>query len=267
MVPVRGLIAVVTMASVICAAGAASASQDFGQPAPLGRSDEFSWGLGYHNYRAEWETDDEDVKTGLLRQTNYWIQVYYTFSENWSFYARFGVANLKIDTLLTQLDPAADFEADYGFNLTVGVNGLLYRAPGWGVGPVLQANFYADYETELEGELNEDLGGGEAGVLARYKGWRDINLGLAAQVDVGPLVLYGGGFGYLTTADGEADITPAGENPRLYKASIDEKGNFGGFLGMRMPFGRAWSFHAEGQYKSDLSFSVAISQKLGTYFD
>jgi hypothetical protein len=247
----KRIIAFALLASVVCGAGVASASQDLGQPAPLGRLHEFSWGLGYHNYKSEWQTDDEDVRSGELAQTNYWIQVYYTFAENWSFYARFGLANLKIDTLFTMLDPPKDFEGDYGFNLTLGINGLLYRAPGWGIGPILQANFYADYETELEGELREDLGGGMADILARYQGWRDINLGVAVQVDAGPLVLYGGGFGYWTTAD----------------ATVDEEGNFGGYLGTRIPMGRAWSFHAEGQYKSDISFSVAISQKLSAYFD
>jgi hypothetical protein len=263
----KGLVAAVILASVACSAGAASASQDLGQPGPLCRLHEFSWGFGYHDYRAEWQTEDEDVRTGNLTQRNYWIQVYYTFTENWTFYSRFGVANLKIDTLFTQLDPPKDYEADYGFNLTLGVNGLLYRAPGWGIGPILQANFYADYETELDGMLREDLGGGEAGILARFKGWRDINLGIAAQVDVGPLVLYGGGFGYWTTADGHVEITPLGENPQRHQATVDERGNFGGYLGTRIPMGRSWSFHVEGQYKSDLSFSVAISQKLSACFD
>jgi len=263
----KRIITVAVLLSVLCGAGAALASQDLGQPAPLGRLNEFSWGLGYHNYKAEWQTEDEDVRTGILRQSNYWIQVYYTFAENWEFYARFGVANLKIDTLFTQLDPPADFEAEYGFNLTLGINGLLYRAPGWGIGPILQATFYADYETELDGELREDLGGGEASTLARFQGWRDINLGIAAQVDVGPLVLYGGGFGYWTTADGHVEITPRGENPERHQATVDEKGNFGGYAGTRIPLGRAWSFHAEGQYKSDISFSVALSQKLSAYFD
>jgi len=253
--------------SVLLLSGVSLASQDLGPPAPLGRLQEFSWGLGYHNYMSEWQTEDEDVGTGVLRQSNYWIQVYYTFSENWSFYTRFGVANMKIDTLFAQFDPPADYEADYGFNLTLGINGLLYRAPGWGIGPIVQANFYADYETELEGELSQDLGGGTADVLTRYKGWRDINLGIAAQVDVGPLLLYGGGFGYWTTADGHVEITPEGGNPQRYQATVDEKSNFGGYLGTRIPLGRAWSFHAEGQYKSDISFSIAISQKLSAYFD
>ena len=263
----KRIIACAILVSVVCGAGVASASQDFGQPAPLGRSEEFSWGLGYHNYKSEWETEDDNVRTGILRHSNYWIQVYYAFFEDWNFYARFGLANLKIDTLFTQLDPVEDFEADYGFNLTLGLNGLLYRAPSWGIGPILQANFYADYETELEGELNEDLGGGEASVIARYKGWKDINLGIAAQVEAGPLVLYGGGFGYWTSADGHVEITPEGDNPERHQATVDEKGNVGGYLGVRIPMGRAWSFHGEGQYKSDISFSVAVSQKLGAYFD
>ena len=245
----------------------AFAAADFGHPSPLGRQEEFSWGLGYQNYKGEWEADSEDALTGDLKHNNYWIQVYYTFAENGQFYARFGVANLKVDTPSNLFEPPADYEADYGFNLTLGISGLLYHSPGWGIGPVLQANFYADYETELEGELRQDLGGGTAEVLARCKGWKDINLGIAAQVDAGPLVLYGGGFGYWTTADGYAEINPAGGNPQRYRATVDEKGNFGGYLGMRIPMGRAWSLHAEGQYKSDISFSVAISQKLSAYFD
>jgi hypothetical protein len=263
----RAILSAAAAVLLLLSSVAAFAAADFGQPAPLGRQQEFSWGLGYQNYRAEWETDDEGVGTGELRQSNYWIQVYYTLSENWQFYARFGLANLKIDTLFTRLDPPGDFEADYGFNLTLGMNGLLYSAPGWGIGPFLQANFYADYENELEGELRQDLGGDSVKVLARYKGWKDVNLGLAAQVDAGPVVLYGGGFGYWTTADGHAEARIAGENPERYKATLDEKSNLGGYLGVRIPLGRAWSFHAEGQYKSDISFSVAISQRLSTYYD
>lgn len=263
----RGSVVTAVVFSILFGAGISSASEDLGQPAPLCRLNEFAWGLGYHNYVSEWRTDSEDVVTGNLRQRNYWIQVYYTFLENWGFYSRFGVANLRIDKLFTQLDPPGDFEADYGFNLTLGVNGLLYQAPGWGIGPILQANFYADYETVLEGKLREDLGGGMADVLTRYQGWRDINLGVAVQVDAGPLVLYGGGFGYWTTADGRVEITPAGGVREMYKATVDEKGDFGGYLGTRIPLGRAWSFHAEGQYKSDFSFSVAVSQQLGAYFD
>ncbi|MFC1800199.1 hypothetical protein ACFL2Z_04745 [Candidatus Eisenbacteria bacterium] len=264
----RAILSAAIVSVLLLSGVTAHAAADLGQPAPLGRLQEFSWGLGYHNYRAEWQTEDKDVRTGILRQSNYWIQVYFTFAENWEFYTRFGVANLKIDTLFTQLDPPADYEAEYNFNLTLGMNGLLYRGPGWGIGPILQASFYADYETELEGELREGMGGVPGTVLARYQGWRDINLGIAAQVDVGPLVLYGGGFGYWTTADGHVEITgdEAGIT-RRQQATVDEKGNFGGYVGTRIPMGRAWSFHAEGQYKSDISFSVALSQRLSAYFD
>jgi hypothetical protein len=263
----RAILSAAVLSVLLFSAFSAYAAADFGQPAPLGRHEEFSWGLGYQNYKGEWETEDEDVRIGDLRHNNYWIQVYYTFAENWQFYGRFGLANLKIDTLFTRLEQPGDFEADYGFNLTLGMNGLLYGAPGWGIGPTLQVTFYADYETELEGELRQDIGGGTAEVLARYKGWKDVNLGIAAQVEAGPLVLYGGGFGYWTTADGHAEVTPEGQNPERYQATIDEKANLGGYLGVRIPMGRAWSLHAEGQYKSDISFSVAISQKLSAYFD
>ncbi len=263
----KSMIAILTVGLLLGTIGVCFGSQDLGQPAPLGRLQEFSWGLGYHNYRSEWKTEDENVRTGELTHNNYWIQVAYTFVENWEFYARFGLANLKIDTLFTQFDPSKDFEADYGFNLTLGLKGLLFGNETWGVGGFFQGNFYSDYESEITGTLIDDLGGGEADVLARYKGWYDVNLGVAAQVNAGPLVLYGGGFGYWSQADGAAEITPEGGNPQKHNATVDEKNTFGGFVGTRIPMGRAWSLHAEGQYKSDISFSVAVTQKLGAYFD
>lgn len=263
----KGLIALSLVALLLGSAGTSLAAQDLGQPAPLGRNQEFSWGLGYHNYRSEWKGGEQDVKSGELRQNNYWIQVAYTFVEDWEFSVRFGLANLKIDTVFTQVTPPRDFEGEYGFNLTLGLKGLLWSRPNWGIGPVLQANFYSDYETEVEGTLRQDLGGEDATILARYQGWRDLNLGLAAQIDAGPVVLYGGGFGYWTTADGRMETTPEGGLAQRHKASVEEKNNLGGYLGVRIPMGRAWSFHAEGQYKSDISFSVALTQKLGGYFD
>jgi hypothetical protein len=262
-----GWVAVALAALVMGNAAVSFAGQDFGQPAPLGRLNEFSWGFGYHDYRSEWKTDDREVRAGEFRHGDYWIQVAYTFIENWELCARFGVANLKIDTLFSRFDPPGDFEADYGFNLTLGLKGLLYGDERRGLGPVLQANFYSDYEAELKGTLRDDLGGEAADILARYKGWRDINLGLAAQVYAGPLVLYGGGFAYWATADGHMEVARQGEGPETYDATVDEKGNFGGYFGTMIPFGRAWSFYAEGQYRSDLSFSVALTQKMGAYFD
>lgn len=265
----RYLAAMAILVSALLGAGTLYGSQDLGPPSPLGAYHELSWAFGYHNYSSDWEADTPGTPTPEIKQNNYWLQIAYTFVDNWEAYGRFGLADARIKEFFP-FDPPKDFEAGYSFNFGLGFRGLFYQTPTWGIGPVLQATFYSDYEVEEEGTLPEIALSDYAIVNARFKDLMDLSIGVAAQVNAGKGLLYAGVFGYWTDAKGWEEfqiIEPDPLPPERSRVDLNEEGNLSGYLGVRYPLGSAFSLHVEGQYKSKASFGITLSQKLGDFFD
>jgi hypothetical protein len=256
------LFAVIAISVILYATGLCYAAQDLGHPAPFADYGEVSFAFGYHHYASEWKTENPDVLTGELKQNNYWIEGAYTLLDKWEFYARLGLADARIKDLFP-FDPPRDFEGDYHLNFSLGLRGLLIERQRWGLGPVFQFTAYSDYEDEKTGTLPPDQDSEEAVIMARYQSWRDIAVGLAAQGNTQYVIFYGGVYGYWTSADGWAEVTPVEENPSRHQAKVEEKNNVGGYVGVRFPFTEAFSIRAEGQYQSKPTLTVAFAYRFG----
>ncbi|MDP3048483.1 MAG: hypothetical protein Q8N12_03510 [Thermodesulfovibrionales bacterium] len=96
---------------------------------------------------------------------------------------------------------------------------------------------------------------------------REINLGVGLQGKIGDVIIYGGPVAYWVKNKTEwagklgagTVYTATGTNTYVVSTTYKEKGNIGGFAGVRVPLSKSLNLEVEGQYKSRFSMGGALT--------
>ena len=251
-------VALVTVLGVICLSSALYADQ-YGAPEPTTKVGGAALSVGHTFYDSKWKSSDfaDDVR---VFQSRAFIQGSYGFMKNWEGYVRGGAANFRSRDFYDDANGGlfgatgfGDFRDGYQPYVTAGIKGIVYSRGIFAVGPFAQGTYqFAEYKSDVF--VNS----------ANYVQWKfknpwDITVGIAGQIKVIGLTLYGGPFGYWTGAKVEAEGVSGGTF-ESGSARPEEKGNFGGFFGVKGPFFfKNTSINAEVQLKSRFTTGVSLT--------
>lgn len=259
---------VVIIISILFITGNMAYAGNFGSPEPTANAGKASLGVGYLYYSSDWKPDDTSFFgiEGVWRETDVksdqvYIQASFSFVKNWEVYLRFGGADVKVENAFWGLK---DFKADFKPFGTAGIKGLVYNKGYFGLGPFVQANYiFQNFKDEISGYV--DLGGGTVVFVSdkrKYKHPWDINVGFAFYIKNEGISLYGGPFIYWGKAKIEDEISVSGSGISISDSdstTYKEKGNLGGYLGVKVPLGEGFNLEVEGQAKKNLSVGAALT--------
>ncbi|HVN97740.1 MAG TPA: hypothetical protein VMT62_15025 [Syntrophorhabdaceae bacterium] len=206
---------------------------EFGPPEPLADTGKFSLGLGYGIDRDKMKQGDDRLGA---KSHEYYVQGSYTFLKDWEVNGALGGADERLydrDLQVRSTDGGKLFGS-------LGTKGVLYRNGSFALGPFLQGSLYADHSGVTKNE------------------W-DLNLGVSAQYAIKAgdrnLTVYGGPFAYVHRADSDTGMI----NPQ---DDIQERGNVGGFLGIRVPVVSQKLFlTAETELKERIGGALSLGYK------
>jgi hypothetical protein len=241
---------VLTIVIAVFALGSmALASAEFGPPTPVAQQGQFAVGVGYNYSASEWENEDADtVDEYCAKQNQMFVQGTYGVVNGLEVYGRLGMADATIEAPLERdIGDPTDFEGDYELYYGVGVRGHFKSHLPVIVGAVFQYNRLSTYEaTDFI----------MPGLDVSYEDGYDVSVGLSLEHVLSIGSIYGGGVAHWAKGSATAIIPDAG----TITANYQEKGNVGGFLGLRLPLGSGLIANFEGQYKSDFSVSVSLGK-------
>jgi hypothetical protein len=197
-----------------------------GPAEPYAKPGSFSLSGGY-SY-VEQKVGSSGVGDVILKSNQYFVEGTYSPIKNWEGYLMGGGADMKVKD--------GDFKDDIRPFGGIGVRGLLYDNGFFGVGPVLQANFYSEWK---DGR-------------AKLKDAWDVTAGLAGQLKhrSSGFILYGGPYAYWTKMKAEGPVT---------SETLNEKGNVGVFVGIKCPVNNQLSVTGEARYLDRWSLGGMIS--------
>jgi hypothetical protein len=197
-------------------------------------------------------------------------------NRSWLVYGRLGGASMKIDDAF-MFDNPADFKGGFKAFATVGIRGTYPVSSVFSVGPFFEASLFSGYDDNdsraYTGDFNAD---GTADTLLvneriETENIKDLKLGLSFQANLDRATLYAGPFLYWTEAKAKENVDavlvdgvsglPTDSISASASSKWDEKGNLGGFAGVRVPLGQNFMFEAEGQLKSMISVGGSLSYK------
>lgn len=234
----------------------------FGPPEPVSKEGRLSLGIGYFYYSDRWEPKDSAWEKSKVTQNQEYLQLGYSFIKNWEAYLRVGGADQKMTDMF---DTSTDSPDLAGFNATfkdgskpfgtIGVRGVFNITPSLGIGPFFQGSFYSSYKDKTTGTFL----GLSATQEMKVKKPREINLGVGFQSKIGKITLYGGPVAYWAKSRVDWEMIVPGVGTATASTTYKEKNNFGGFAGLRVPLGKAFTLEVEGQMKSELSGGASIS--------
>jgi hypothetical protein len=221
----------------------------FGPQEPTAKEGGFSVSAGYTYYNGKWKTGGDDYK---VTQNLAFIQGSYTFNKLWEAYARVGGANMKAEDIFATGESLRDKTQPFG---SIGLKGLLYDTPSFGIGPFFQASY-------LFGSYKDDrtvvAAGGTGTLDAKWKNQWDISFGLGMQTKINGFILYGGPFLYWAQSTLDYTSTVPGSRSSL-SYTFKEKNNVGGFLGLRMPITKKISIDVEGELKNNVAGGIKVN--------
>lgn len=188
-------------------------------------------------------------------QNQAYLQLGYGIAKNWEAYLRVGGADATSKGLFDFDDATSDFKDSYKPFGTIGVKGVFNVSDSFGIGPFLQASLYSSYKDKKTGVVDGDTWE----VTAKFKNPREINFGIGLQGKIGDVIIYGGPVAYWTMFKAEWTATDVATGDTGSASTTDkEKGNVGGFAGVRVPLGKGLSLEVEGQMKSKFSMGGAL---------
>jgi len=267
----------------ILASSSAYAGQ-FGPPEPTAKEGKVTLGVGYFYSSAKWKPKDADktdpssgTNDKIWRETKSnqnqaYLQLGYGFMKNAEVYVRGGAADEKIKNAfetgnrfgVTRSGFKSDVEDDFKPFGTIGAKGVFNISDSFGIGPFVQASFYSSYEDSTSGTVD---GSPENQKIKISSPW-EVDLGLGLQGKIGGAIIYGGPVVYWARQKAEwtgklsapgATYTATGTNTYTVSTRYKEKGNIGGFAGLRVPLSKSIGIEVEGQYKSEFSFGGALT--------
>ena len=222
-------------------------AQAFGPPMPYAHEGKFAVAGGFARSMSEWVVEGQDDKVGDVTKNMLFVQGNYGLWKGVECYARVGVADLTVEydqDLLT-----ADFEGDYAAFASIGIKSLFKTHLPLMMGPFIQYTYYSDYE-------DDDVGGAEV----EYDEVYDLSMGVSLQHQVSLATLYGGGVIYWSKATEHwTYLVAALDDDCTEVCDLAEDGTVGGFVGVDIPVSASMRFNLEGQYRSDITFSVALN--------
>ncbi len=240
------VLALVTVGALVLSSIPAFA-QDFGPPMPYAGKGQFAIAGGYTRSMSEWVVEGQDDKVGDVTRNLLFVQGNYGLWKGIECYARVGVADLAIE-----YDPdvwTADFEDGYAAFVSVGIKSLFKSHLPLTMGPFIQYTYYSDYE-------NDDVGGADV----QYDEVYDLSMGVSIQHGLEMATVYGGGFAYWSKATEQwVEVTAQSGSGNAPVCDLAEDRNIGGFLGVNVPVSAGVNLNAEGQYKSDIAFTVSLN--------
>jgi hypothetical protein len=194
-----------------------------GPATPSADHGEVNLGIGYFYHEAD--LDEVDIE-----QNRTYLHLGYVLGieeePRWEVYVRAGAADLE----------AGGFDGDYEPFASVGLKGAFYEGPVFAWGLVVQGAYFYDYEAN-DGDIEiEDF-------------W-EIEGGIPVQVNLGPLLFYGGPVFFHSEAEAKSN---------LGFTELKEEDNIGAFGGLRLNLGKNVSIEGEAQYKSDFSAGGLIT--------
>ena len=247
----RNLLVAFTIVSFF-AAGTAMAGE-FGAPAPYTKEGQFSMGLGYSYMDSKVKPKDRtiiDADNFKFTQSQVYLEGGYGIAKGWEVFARLGGADLKgVGAFVDNALPGgkADFKDGMKFFGALGVRGAFYSAPSHSVGAFLQGTYFPEYK-DVDAQQSQ----------LKVKSMYEVDFGIAAQMNLGPAVVYAGPFFYVLR--GKAEDTDLSVPVVLGTASFKEKTPVGGFAGVRYPFGSGYFANLEGRYQSGGVLSVSFTK-------
>lgn len=174
------------------------------------------------------------------KQNKIYTEVSRTFTSDIEAYVRLGGADMEIKNSWN-----GDFDDGYGLYGAVGINGLVHKTEGWGIGAFLQGSIYSDYKDT------------EASVEGKIKDLWDITLGVSCEVKMNQATIYGGPIFYWLKGKGSGSSSAA-----ALSTDIKSKDNVGLFAGATMPLNDIYSINIELQYKSEVSAGLKVVAKI-----
>jgi len=253
--PMKGLVRIIAVSVlVLFATSSLVYAGQFGPPEPAAKEGKVSIGTGYFYYSAKWE--DEEGDEVKLRSNEAYLQLSYSFIKGWEVYGRVGGTDIKFSDVIEAQPlfflPARDFKDGLKLFGTLGLRGLLYDSPKFGIGPFFQYSRYGSHK--------DDFIFVPEYIEAKFKDRYDISGGLSLQAKFGSASIYGGPVFYRARAEVEVNSTnilTGATGTRSFK--IKEKGDIGGFAGLRLPLTKNLNFEVEGQLKSKFSVGGALT--------
>lgn len=204
----------------------------FGPAQPGLKQGQFSLGPGFFSYNGEL---DGDVKT---KQSQAYAQAGFGITNNLEIYGQVGSADLEIEKVFD----GQDFKDGFRPFGSIGFRALLADRQPIAMGIFAQGTYFDTYEDK--GTFN-----GIAGTKVEFDQTYEISGGIALQTMIEGAVLYGGPFFYTR----ESDVIIGGVSD-----TVEEQGNFGGFLGIRWPLQNRVNIELEGQVKTKASVGGSI---------
>jgi len=264
---VKKVIVIIAALVFVLASSLAYAGQ-FGAPEPTAKEGKVALGVGYFYSQVKLKPKDTtNFSEAKSTQNAAYLQLGYGFMKNAEVYVRGGGADSKSKDAFMTESPRSGFKSDFkdGYKPfgAIGVKGVFNVTDSFGIGPFVQASLYSDYKDTASGTNTGFAESQELKVSSQH----EIDLGLGLQAKIGGAVIYGGSFAYWVKEKVEwtgkltgAVYTATGTNTATVSTTYKEKGNVGGFAGLRVPLrSKSLSLEAEGQLKSKFSFGGALT--------
>ncbi len=166
---------------------------------------------------------DLDVGDATLKQNRAYLRLGAGLSENFEAYVRAGVADIEIE----------EYDDSFAPYIGGGFKTLLMKRRNFVLGGFVDGDFFSDYD---DGDLE---------VSSLY----EINAGLNIETVIEGAKLYAGPVFYVR----EMDLEAAGESE-----TVEEDGNFGGFVGASWKVKDRFNINAEVQFKTDFSGGIEV---------
>lgn len=217
---------------LLCFSSGSIAGQ-FGPAQPGMKQGQFSLGPGFFGYKGELDGDAKSSQMQAYAQAGLGI------TDNLEIYGQIGAADLTVEKVFD----GSDFEDGFRPFGAVGFRALLTDRKPIGMGIFAQGSYFDTFEDK--GTFR-----GAAGTTVEFDQSFELSGGIALQTMIEGALLYGGPFFY--TREGDVKISGVGTS------SVEEQGNFGGFLGIRWPLLEGVNFELEGQVKTKASLGGSI---------
>jgi opacity protein-like surface antigen len=242
----HGLVLVVALIIVLCAAGA-FAAQPLGGPPEAGPG---KWAIsgGYFYSQDKWTSNtisgNFDPKVSTY---SYFGQLAFGVAQGWDLYLRAGA----VDAKLAQSD--VDFKSDGNFFAALGTHGTLFEKKPWhlALGPIANVAYYSNWTDRRPSALFAATGTGLTSITIRDHWSANVGLGFR-WTPIQFLTIYGGPFYNYESAKLQSNGYFRGIPFSGSGNNISGDKSFGSRLGVRIPVTNQFSINLEAQMKDYL---------------
>ena len=254
----------ILFSALLLAAGALHA-QEFGAPSPAGDAGQFTLGGALSHS----STDYKDF-SGSITSNRLYAEGAYAFTGDWEGYARLGAyaqdGARNSGTGNCYYDAYGNFicsgnSGNYSTKpfIGAGVRGLFWKREAFAIGMVAQFNWRANSSYAYSYTTGSNFNTVRVTLRSQF----DLAAGPAFQwTTPSKFKVYAGPFAYTTSGTQDTSITttnPGGTSSINYSTDYKDKDSVGLFAGIRIPFGRNWSFNAEAQERSGYVIGAGFS--------